>query len=1236
VANAKLGFELTNCFLGSNYFIDDFKVEEFTPSTITSTASGAWSNPATWSGGVVPNANNNVVIAASHSIGIDVVAVRCQNLVVDGLLNHAATTNMLQVYDNCTVSATGTFVSGSTTTGRKTYFGGNIVNNGLMNFYPGTSTIAHLVWAGFSGNYSGSGLFTNARVPNISHIAPNGVTYSNPVNVTNFCGLYLGQVNGSNLTVGNPSVAAVCATERFLGGFSTAPIFNNTNVTQRNLTYITPLATANSGLYMAYAPTNVTPGEEVELISSVRWNTGNLVMNTHNNVTLAYPLTVGTTTGGAQNITMTRGIINTSTLNLLILNPSATGAIGVAPSTVTNTGTNAGNHGSFINGPLQVRFPATGAFTRNFPLGTGSAFHNNLPSSNILRTVSLGGTTAWNSQTITATIENAPTGPVTPTLTAVFGSRAYRLNYNGGPVLGSGNTITLRYNNSTFGGSDNLSGNQQDVRIVQAPALNGTWVEKSLTTGTGAMAPNTLYTISSNTTASGGPLTNDQYFAWATVGSVCSGVPTTPTITGAISSCGGAATTLTLTSPSSSLVGISNQWASSTSSVGPFTNMGTALTQNTGTLATSMFYIVTTSCAISGSIAVSPVYTLQLNPNPTVTAVSSSSTYCNPSLNSLTLTASGANTYVWGPASAVSSTVGTSVSSSPSVGTIYNVVGTNTTTGCSSNSFTLGVVVNPGIASTTITATPTVLCSGNSSTLNVNFTNTLFSYCQPVMSTGTGDGDYIGGVTLGNITNTTTGLAAPFYTLYPQLGNTTTTLVAGSAYTIGLQAGTFSGQNIAVWFDYNNNGSLDDAGEKITEVNVGSFPLLVTASFTVPLTAINGTARMRVKCIWGSGGINQNACTNGTWGETEDYNVTIQGGVNPPSNLFNWSPIASLSSSTLQTTVASPTTTTNYSVTITNVLGCSTQTNITLSVTPAPTITVTGPTVACSGATVNLTASGASSYTWNTGANTTSISVSPTVNTTYTASGTGTTGCVGITTLNVIAGTNPTINITGSSTVCSANSTTLTANGASTYTWNTGATTASLVASPTVNTTYTATGTSSVGCNGMAMVTVTVNAIPVVNLVASSTTVCANGNTITLFGSPAGGAYSGSNVTGSSFTPGATAGSFTPVYTFTNTQGCSNTASVNINVLACASINEKNAIVGLSVYPNPNNGVFVVDLNTNTLKVITIMDVTGRVVYSTNTFDVKHSINLTKLTNGVYFAQISTEGKTNTFKLIKE
>ena len=734
------------------------------------------------------------------------------------------------------------------------------------------------------------------------------------------------------------------------------------------------------------------------------------------------------------------------------------------------------------------------------------------------------------------------------------------------------------------------------------------------------MVPNTLYSVTSNTTSSGGSLSTDQYFAWATVGAVCSGVPTTPTITGAISSCGGAATTLSLTSPSSTLVGVSTQWASSTSSVGPFTNMGSSLTQNTGTLATTMYYIATASCAISGSAAVTNVYTLQLNPNPTVTAISSSSIYCNPSTSPISFTASGANTYTWNPSASLSSPNGANVTGTLSASTVFSVTGTNTLTGCTSNNGTIAISVIPGIASTTISASANTICAGNNSTLSVNFSNTSFAYCIPSYATGTSAGDYITNVTLSTLTNNTGPLAAPYYTLYPS-SFATTTLTAGTAYTISLQAGTYTSNDFAVWIDYNQNGAFE-LTEKLGEINdLGATPAVGTITFTVPLTALNGSnVRLRVRELDAFVPGNIDPCANqSSFGEVEDYEITIVGGVAPASTSFLWSPVAALSTTTLQTTVANPTATTNYSVNITNVFGCSTQTNITLNITPSPSITIAGPTVACSGATVNLTASGASSYTWNTGATTTSISVSPTVNTTYTASGTGTTGCVGSKTITVNAGANPTINITGSSTVCSANSTTLTANGASTYSWNTGATTASLVASPTVNTTYTATGTSSVGCSGMAMVTVTVNAIPVVNLVASSTTVCANGNTLTLFGSPAGGAYSGSNVTGSTFVPGATAGSFTPVYSFTNTQGCSNTASVTINVLACSGINEKNAIVGLSVYPNPNNGVFVIDLNTNALKVITITDVTGRVVYSTNTLETKQVINLTSLTNGVYF-----------------
>jgi hypothetical protein len=1236
VSNAKFAFELTNTYFSSNFFIDDYSIEEFTPTTITSFTSGNWSNPATWVGGVVPTADNHVVIAATHSVTIDVITARNQNMTVDGRLSHLGTTSLHQIFGNLTVSATGTYVSGSTTTGRKTIINGSIANSGVLNFYPGSSTAAHLVWGGYNSTYSGTGSITNNRIPNVSHIVGNSVSYSNPVTISNFIGLYSGVVNVANLTIGNPSVTAIFNTERYYGSFSGTPTFNNTNVTQRNLTYINPLSTSNSGAYLAWSPITVTPGEEIELISGNRWNNGNLVMNTHNNVTLAYPLTVGSTTAGTQNITMTRGVITTSTLNLLILNPSATGVVGATPTTFTSTGLNGGNQGSYVNGPLQIRFPATGTTTRNFPLGQGNAFHTNFPSANVLRTVSLGGTTAWNSQTITASIEAAPSGPVSGTLNAVFGSRSYRLNYNGGNVLGAGNTINIRYNNSTFGGSDILSGNQQDVRIVQAPALTGTWVEKSNPTGAGAMAPNTLYSITSNSTSAGGALSSDQYFAWATVANVCSGAPATGSISGAISSCGGAATTLTFASTSTSLVGVSTQWAASTSSVGPFSNLGIALTQNTGTLASTMFYIVTSSCSISGSIAVSPTYTLQLNPNPTITAVSSSSTYCNPSPTTISLTASGASSYTWSPAASLSSSVGVNVTGTPSISTVYTVVGTSSV-GCNSPNATVAISVNPGISSSTITASSASICTGNTSSLSIFTSNTPFSYCQPFYSNGTGFGDYISSVTLSTLTYSTGALATPYYTLYPQ-SITTTTLTAGSVYTINLQAGTYTQNDLACWIDYNQNGTLEPS-EKLGEINdLGATPATGNITFTVPLTALNGSnIRFRVREMdYGSTNIMDPCASQSTFGETEDYEITIVGGVNT-SVSYSWSPSASLSSSTLQATVANPSVTTNYSVNVINMYGCSTQTNISVNVDPSPTISITGPATACSGATVNLTANGASTYTWNTGATTASVAVSPSVNTTYTASGTSTLGCVGSNTFLVNAAAIPTVAVAGASAVCLGSAISLTASGATTYTWNTGATTSSIAPSPITNTTYTVTGANG-SCTSTATKSVTVNPLPVVTMGASSSTVCTNGSNIGLTGSPTGGTFGGPNVSGTVFTPGAVAGTFIPTYVFTSTvTGCANTATTTIVVSVCTGIDSKTANASaLQVYPNPNTGIFTIELVNGLQKSIQVTDLTGRIVLENTTSDDVFTVNINTLANGVYYVKVISNNTTEVLKVVKQ
>ena len=1065
VATAMFGFEITNTWAGSNYFIDNFKVEEFTPTTITSAGSGGWSLPATWVGGVVPNADNNVVIAATHTVQTDINIARMQNLTVDGVFQYSttSTTQLNHIFGDMIVSATGLYFSGNTTVGKRTYFGGNLSNAGTINFQPGTSTSGALVWLGYNGNYSGAGTIVNGKVPVVSHLCANGVSYSNPFTISNYCGLYLGAVNATNLTLGNLPNPAAFTTERYLGSFTNSVAINTTNMTQHNVLYGIPLTSSNHGFYFAYPPTMLTTGEEIPLVSGNRLVSGALTMNTHNNLTLGFPLSVGTATG-TQNIALSRGIISTTTINLLTLNASATGAIGTLPTTVTSTGLNGGNHGSYVSGPIKINFPAIGSVNRTFPLGVGNAFHTNLPSANARREVVLGsGGLAWTSQTITATIENAPSGPVTGTLTTVIGNRAYRLNMNGGPGLGANNTVQLAYNNSSFGGNDNLIGTFQDIRIVQSPSLTGSWTERSLTAGTGPITGDTPGTRVT-TSLTPGPLNiNDQYFAWGSTSSICSGAPAAGTISGTSALCSGAATTLSLTGASAG-VGITYQWKSSTVTAGPYTNMGSALTQTTGTLATTMYYVVTTSCSISNSISTTPEFTLVVNPNPTVSAVASSTSICFPTTSTVNLTGSGATSYTWSPAASLSSSVGAAVVASPTSNTIYSVVG-SFSTGCSASN-TIAISANPNPS---LTATSASVCANNSVAISVSSPS--FAYCQPAYSSGTGSGDYIGGVQLSTITNTTTGLATPFYTLYPTSANTTATLTAGNTYTLFLNPGTWSSSNgMAAWIDYNQNGNLADLGEKLGEVTInGAFPTFSTVVFTVPANSFNGTTLFRVREVYAT--TNIDPCAGYTYGETEDYNITIVGGVSQ----FSWTPATYLNSSTGSTVISTPAASTNYTVstTMNGCVGFATS-SVVANITP---VAITGNTAICIGGTVNLTASGATTYTWNTSATTASISASPTVNTTYTASGTSSvTGCVGSSTQAVIVNANPTVTAVSSlSLICNGQTASLTASGASTYSWNTSATTSVVAVSPSVTTSYTVTGTSN-GCSNSATITQSVSA----------------------------------------------------------------------------------------------------------------------------------------------------------------
>ncbi|MCC6369503.1 MAG: T9SS type A sorting domain-containing protein, partial [Bacteroidia bacterium] len=77
---------------------------------------------------------------------------------------------------------------------------------------------------------------------------------------------------------------------------------------------------------------------------------------------------------------------------------------------------------------------------------------------------------------------------------------------------------------------------------------------------------------------------------------------------------------------------------------------------------------------------------------------------------------------------------------------------------------------------------------------------------------------------------------------------------------------------------------------------------------------------------------------------------------------------------------------------------CSSDTIVVpVTVTSAPTLSVAGSFTVCKGDHIKYTASGAGSYSWatssNIGANTVSITLTPTVQTTFTLTGTGVTGC---------------------------------------------------------------------------------------------------------------------------------------------------------------------------------------------------------------------------------------------------
>jgi len=247
-----------------------------------------------------------------------------------------------------------------------------------------------------------------------------------------------------------------------------------------------------------------------------------------------------------------------------------------------------------------------------------------------------------------------------------------------------------------------------------------------------------------------------------------------------------------------------------------------------------------------------------------------------------------------------------------------------------------------------------------------------------------------------------------------------------------------------------------------------------------------------------------------------------------------------------------PTTTTSYFVVGVDANGCTNTYTTTVTVASPPVIAISSPTVACNGSAVTLTTSGANTYLWSTTNTTASIAVSPLMITSYSVVGTDANGCTGTASTFVTVNALPLVAINSPSSVCSGNSISLTASGTNSYLWSTSSTSTAITVSPTTMTTYSVIGTDINGCTGVAITTVSVNTLPIINIIGPSS-IC-NGSSVTLTATGGNNYLWNTSITSASITA---LPNITTTYSVISTDinGCTGIATTTVVVNAAPVIN---------------------------------------------------------------------------------
>lgn len=320
---------------------------------------------------------------------------------------------------------------------------------------------------------------------------------------------------------------------------------------------------------------------------------------------------------------------------------------------------------------------------------------------------------------------------------------------------------------------------------------------------------------------------------------------------------------------------------------------------------------------------------------------------------------------------------------------------------------------------------------------------------------------------------------------------------------------------------------------------------LITTQVTTAVPAISGVLNMGASLSGTSQYFTGKLDDVGLWSRALTL-AEIQQLYTQGQTTYSWSP----GNATTQSITVSPTATTTYTCT-TTVNGASCSDAIVVTVNPLPLVNAGTDQSICLNQPVTLSGSGATSYSWNNSViNNTPFT--PTATATYTVTGTDANGCVNTDNVVVTIKPLPATNAGLDQSICIGNPAIFNATGAFSYSWSNGVAN-NVPFFPTATANYIVTGTNTNGCSKKDTMTITVNALPIVNAGANQAICFGQNATLTATGAVSYTWLPG-NATTASITVSPTA-TTAYIVTGTNANACQGKDTVLVTIKPLPSIN---------------------------------------------------------------------------------